>query len=144
MNVRILAATNKNLEQLIASGSFREDLYYRLRSINIYIPPLRERKEDIKILFEHFVRLFTAKNGIEHKGITDEAMDFIINYSWPGNVRQLKNFTESLLTLNGNKVIELTDVVRHLNIPNSEKSLPAPVILTSRMKSSFSSELCLS
>ncbi len=127
VNVRILAATNKNLEQLIASNSFREDLYYRLRSINIYIPPLRERKDDIKILFEHFVGLFTTKNGIEYKGITTEAMNFIINYSWPGNVRQLRNFTESLLTLNGDKLIELNDVVRHLNIPPTEKNLPAQV-----------------
>jgi transcriptional regulator with PAS, ATPase and Fis domain len=127
VNVRILAATNKDLEQLIIANSFREDLYYRLRSINIFIPPLRERKEDIKILFEHFVRQFTSKSGIEYKGIASDAMDFIINYSWPGNVRQLKNFTESLLTLNGNKAIDLRDVVKHLNIPTGEKSLPAPV-----------------
>jgi transcriptional regulator with PAS, ATPase and Fis domain len=128
VNVRILAATNKNLEQLIASNSFREDLYYRLRSINIYIPPLRERKEDIKILFEHFVNLFCSKNGIEYKGISNEAMDFIINYNWPGNVRQLRNFTESLLTLNGDKTIELNDVVRHLNIQPTEKNLPTQVL----------------
>lgn len=127
VDVRIIAATNKNLEQLIAAGSFREDLYYRLRSINIFIPPLRERKEDIKILFEHFVNSFCSKSSMKFKGITDEAMDYIINYSWPGNIRQLRNFTESLLTLNGDKKIEIGDVLKQLNIPRYENNLPAPV-----------------
>ena len=127
VDVRIIAATNKNLEQLIANNSFREDLYYRLRSINIYIPPLRERKEDIKVLFEHFVKQFCTKNKIEFKGITSEAMDYIISYSWPGNIRQLKNFTESLITLNSDKKIELNDVLKQLNIPGQENSLPVTV-----------------
>lgn len=127
VNVRIIAATNKNLEQLIESNSFREDLYYRLRSINIVIPPLRERKEDIKILFDNFVGQFCSRNGINYKDITDEAMQFINNYSWPGNVRQLRNFTESLITLNIDKKIELTDVEKQLNIQPGEKNLPTPV-----------------
>lgn len=127
VNVRIIAATNKNLEQLISTNTFREDLYYRLRSINIVIPPLRERKEDINILFNHFVKIFTERNKISYKGITNEAMDFIVNYNWPGNVRQLRNFTESLLALNADKLIEITDVIKQLNIPATEKNLPAPV-----------------
>ncbi len=125
VNVRIIAATNKNLEQLIASNSFREDLYYRLRSINIYILPLRERKVDIKILFDHFLEQFTSRNSVIFKGITDEAMDFIMNYSWPGNIRQLKNFTESLITLYNEKKIELADVLKQLNISKQENYLPA-------------------
>lgn len=127
VNVRIIAATNKNLEQLISTNTFREDLYYRLRSINIVIPPLRERKEDITILFNHFIKVFTERNKISYKGITNEAMDFVINYNWPGNVRQLRNFTESLLTLNADKLIELPDVIRQLNIRPVENNLPAPV-----------------
>jgi DNA-binding NtrC family response regulator len=127
VNVRILAATNKNLEQLIESNSFREDLYYRLRSINIVIPPLRERKEDIKILFDYFVEQFCSRNNINYKGISDEAMQFIINYSWPGNVRQLRNFAESLITLNIDKKIELADVEKQLNIQPGDKNLPTPV-----------------
>lgn len=126
VDVRIIAATNKNLEQLIQNNSFREDLYYRLRSINISIPPLRERKSDIKLLFESFISQFTKRNSIEFKGITPEAMDFIENYNWPGNVRQLKNFTESLITLNSDKVIELDDVMRQLSIPKAEL-MPATV-----------------
>lgn len=127
VNVRILAATNKNLELLIESNSFREDLYYRLRSINIVIPPLRERKEDIKILFDYFVEQFCSRNNINYKGISDEAMQFIINYSWPGNVRQLRNFAESLITLNIDKKIELADVEKQLNIQLGDKNLPTPV-----------------
>ena len=127
VDVRIIAATNRNLEEEIASGSFREDLYYRLRSINILIPPLRERKEDIEVLFNHFVNSFCSKNKIDFKDVSQQAMEYIINYSWPGNVRQLKNFTESLITLNGDKKIEVDDVIRHLNIPRKESTLPAPV-----------------
>lgn len=127
VNVRIIAATNKNLEQLITTNSFREDLYYRLRSINIVIPPLRERKEDISILYNNFVEQFCKRNSIDYKGISDDAMDFIRNYNWPGNVRQLRNFTESLITLNVSKKIETADVIKQLNIPQNEKNLPAPV-----------------
>lgn len=126
VDVRIIAATNKNLEQLIGNNSFREDLYYRLRSINIEIPPLRERKGDIKILFESFIRQFTKRNSIEIKGITQGAMEYISNYNWPGNVRQLKNFTESLLTLNADKTIDIEDVMRQLSIPKSEL-MPATI-----------------
>ena len=127
VDVRIIAATNKNLEHQININAFREDLYYRLRSINIFIPPLRERREDIKILFGVFVKSFCEKNGIDFKGITDEAMDYIINYIWPGNIRQLKNFTESLITLNSNKKIGIEDVTKQLNIPAQNISLPAPI-----------------
>ncbi|MBN8584967.1 MAG: sigma-54-dependent Fis family transcriptional regulator [Ignavibacteria bacterium] len=126
VDVRIIAATNKNLEQLIQNNSFREDLYYRLRSINIVIPPLRERKSDIKLLFDKFVNDFTGRNKIQFNGITPEAIEFITNYNWPGNVRQLKNFTESLITLNSDKIIELDDVMRQLSIPKSEL-MPATI-----------------
>nr|HMQ78610.1 sigma 54-interacting transcriptional regulator [Ignavibacteria bacterium] len=126
VDVRIIAATNKNLEQLISNNSFREDLYYRLRSINIVIPPLRERKSDIKLLFDKFVAEFTKRNNIQFNGITPQAIEFITNYNWPGNVRQLKNFTESLITLNSDRIIELDDVMRQLSIPKNEL-MPATV-----------------
>lgn len=126
VDVRIIAATNKNLEQLISNNSFREDLYYRLRSINIVIPPLRERKGDIKLLFDKFVGEFTRRNNFQFNGITPQAIEFITNYNWPGNVRQLKNFTESLITLNSDRIIELDDVMRQLSIPKNEL-MPATV-----------------
>lgn len=124
VDVRVIAATNKNLEHQIAINAFREDLYYRLRSINIIIPPLRERKEDIEFLFNHFVKQFSERNGIDYKGVSRQALDFICNYSWPGNIRQLKNFSESLLTLYSKSRIELEEVVKQLNIPPSQDSLP--------------------
>jgi DNA-binding NtrC family response regulator len=127
VDVRVIAATNKNLEHQISISAFREDLYYRLRSINIFIPPLRERKEDIVILFEYFVNQFIERNNIDYKGISEEAMNYIISYNWPGNIRQLKNFTESLLTLYSNKKIEKNDVIKQLNITGTEENL-LPVI----------------
>jgi DNA-binding NtrC family response regulator len=126
VDARVIAATNKNLEHQISINAFREDLYYRLRSINIFIPPLRERKEDIKPLFDHFVKQFCRKNNITFKGISSEAFEYITGYNWPGNIRQLKNFTESLITLNHGKIIEREDVLKQLNVPKAETTtLPA-------------------
>lgn len=126
VNVRVIAATNKDLEHQITINAFREDLYYRLRSINIYIPPLRDRKEDIKPLFDNFVQTFCIKNNIHFKGFTDEAADYLENYDWPGNIRQLKNFTESIITLYHEKIINRDDVIKQLRLPRYEtSSLPA-------------------
>jgi DNA-binding NtrC family response regulator len=126
VDVRVIAATNKNLEHQITINAFREDLYYRLRSINIFIPPLRERKDDIKPLFDYFVKQFCSRNNIHFKGITAEAVDYIVNYNWPGNIRQLKNFVESIITLNPESQISRDDVIRQLNVPGGNyTSLPA-------------------
>jgi DNA-binding NtrC family response regulator len=126
VDVRVIAATNKDLEHQITINAFREDLYYRLRSINIYIPPLRDRKEDIKPLFNNFVKAFCSKNNVRFKGITDEASDYLENYDWPGNIRQLKNFAESIITLYHEKVIDRDDVIKQLRLPRYETpSLPA-------------------
>lgn len=124
VDVRIIAATNKSLESLITNNSFREDLYYRLRSININIPPLRERKEDIRLLFNYFSDVFCNRNNISFMGISDDAIEFITNYNWPGNVRQLRNFTESVIAINPEKKIEVNDVIKQLNIPPQENNLP--------------------
>lgn len=126
VDVRVIAATNKNLEHQITINAFREDLYYRLRSINIYIPPLRERKEDTKLLFDYFVKQFCERNQIHFKGISADAVDYIVNYDWPGNIRQLKNFVESIITLNPENSISRDDVVKQLNVPGQNFSaLPA-------------------
>lgn len=127
IDVRIIAATNKNLEYQMSIKAFRADLYYRLRSINIHIPPLRERKEDIEPLLNYFVKTFCEKNPVKFRGISSKALEYIINFDWPGNARQLRNFTESLLTLHPDKKIELDDVVKQLNISMNGKNLPAPV-----------------
>ncbi|MCX7762064.1 MAG: sigma-54 dependent transcriptional regulator [Candidatus Kryptonium sp.] len=114
VDVRVIAATNKNLEEEVKRGNFREDLYYRLRSVNIYIPPLRDRREDIPILFEKFVAQFCEKNKVAFSGITDDAMQVLISYHWPGNVRELKNFVESILVLESGKIIDAGMVRKYL------------------------------
>jgi DNA-binding NtrC family response regulator len=114
VDVRVITATNKNLEDEVKRGNFREDLYYRLRSVNIYISPLRERREDIPILFEKFVAEFCQKNKVAFAGITNDAMQVLISYHWPGNVRELKNFVESILILENGKIIDANMVRKYL------------------------------
>ena len=97
-DVRIVAATNRDLEQAVALGQFREDLYYRLNVIPIHIPALRERREDIPLLVEHFLAVFNRENG-RHVRISDEAMEVLLRYSWPGNVRELENCIERVVVL---------------------------------------------
>ena len=94
VDVRVIAATNKDLDDLKDEGAFREDLYYRLNVVRLEIPPLRERREDIPLLARHFLDMFAAKNNKEIKGLTPGAMDRLIRYDWPGNVRELMNAVE--------------------------------------------------
>ncbi len=94
VNARVITATNKNLEDLVKSGAFREDFYYRINVIPIKVPPLRERQEDIPILAEHFLQRIRLKSGKEIQGIDDDAMRLLMTYSWPGNVRELKSAFE--------------------------------------------------
>jgi transcriptional regulator with PAS, ATPase and Fis domain len=98
-NVRVIAATNRDLERDVERGTFRRDLYYRLRSVQIRIPPLRERREDIPLLFAHFAFQVAARLGMPFGGITPEAMEVLIEYPWPGNVRELRNFVELVVSL---------------------------------------------
>ncbi len=100
VDVRVVAATNKNLEDEIARGNFREDLFYRLNVIPFYVPPLRERVEDIPLLADHFLREFTTAYGRKSKELTAEAYRMLQEYSWPGNVRELKNLMERIVIMN--------------------------------------------
>jgi two-component system, NtrC family, nitrogen regulation response regulator NtrX len=100
VDVRVVAATNKNLEDEIARGNFREDLFYRLNVIPFYVPPLRERVEDIPLLADHFLREFTTAYGRKSKELTPEAYRMLQDYSWPGNVRELKNLMERIVIMN--------------------------------------------
>lgn len=99
VDVRVIAATNKDLPQLIAKGEFREDLYYRLNVVDMEIPYLRQRREDIPLLAQHFLKLFGARNHKDIKGFTPQAMDHLIRYTWPGNVRELMNAVERAVVL---------------------------------------------
>jgi len=100
VDVRIVAATNKNLEEEIARGNFREDLFYRLNVIPFYVPPLRERIEDVPLLAEHFLREFAHAYARKPKELTPEAYALLCDYSWPGNIRELRNLMERIVILN--------------------------------------------
>lgn len=109
-DVRVIAATNKDLEKEMEEGRFRPDLFYRLNVIPLFIPPLRERKEDIPPLVKRFVKEFSLKEGKEEKGIAPEALDFLLNHNWPGNVRELKNLIERLVILTSSDTIAVDDI----------------------------------
>ena len=110
VNVRILAATHRDLERAMQDGAFREDLYYRLNVVTIQIPPLRERREDIPLLLEHFLRRFAQKNRREVTGLTAASRDALMRYDYPGNVRELENIVERAVLLCRGRVIDLEDL----------------------------------
>jgi len=100
VDVRVIASTNKNLEEEIADGNFREDLFYRLNVIPFYVPPLRERLEDVPLLVKHFLKEFSSRYSRRTREISDDAVDILMKYSWPGNVRELRNVIERLVIMN--------------------------------------------
>ena len=105
VDVRILAATNKDLEKLLSDGSFREDLYYRLNVVSVFLPPLRERKEDIPLLASYFIKQYSLKNHKNIRGISSSAMTLLKGYDWPGNVRELENVIERTVALTSKDII---------------------------------------
>jgi len=119
-NVRVVAATNVNLQDAIANGKFREDLYYRLNTVPIYVPPLRERHNDIIMLFKKFSADFAEKYRMPPLQLSPEAEHILLNYRWPGNIRQLKNMAEQLSVIESNRFI--TTEVIHKYLPQSQTS----------------------
>ncbi|MDC7235804.1 MAG: sigma 54-interacting transcriptional regulator, partial [Spirochaetales bacterium] len=111
VDVRIIAATNRNLEAMVEKGSFREDLYYRLNVLPVRIPALRDRVDDIPVLCEYFLSKYSARNRTDVKGLTDEAQDKLLSYSWPGNVRELENVIERAVIVSKGAVIETDDLL---------------------------------
>ncbi|MGQ0735861.1 MAG: sigma 54-interacting transcriptional regulator, partial [Acidobacteriota bacterium] len=110
VDVRVLAATNRNLRDMIAHGGFREDLFYRLNVIHLTVPPLRERKQDIPFLAAHFLRHFTGNGGSAPREISPEAMSAMTEYHWPGNVRELENVIERLAVTGGDQSVRPEDL----------------------------------
>jgi two-component system response regulator HydG len=110
IDVRVIAATNKDLAQEIDTGRFREDLYYRLNVVTLNVPPLRERSEDIALLAQHFLNDFAVKNKRQVKGFTPQAMDRMLKYGWPGNVRELMNAVERAVVLSRSDYIDVKDM----------------------------------
>ena len=126
VDVRIIAATHRNLDEEVQNGSFREDLFYRLFVIPIRLPALRHRKADIPLLVSHFLNQSNSKNKREVDGVTDEADRILLNHSWPGNVRELKNLIERIVVLKGEGRISAGDFPA--NLINATPSNPAPTI----------------
>jgi len=122
-DVRIVAATNKNLREAVEKGKFREDLYYRLSTVPIYVPPLRERGEDIVLLFRKFASDFSEKYRTKPLQLTDDAKQVIMKYRFPGNIRQLKNLVEQISVLELNREINSETLLRYL--PREDSMLPA-------------------
>lgn len=137
-DVRIVAATNVNIEQAIKEGKFREDLYYRLNSVNIAIPALRERGHDIILLFKKFVLELSEKYKMPPIRLTQEAQDIILSYSWPGNVRQLKNLAENMMVTSEER--EISDETLHMYLPIGERSNQLITITAENSNKSFENE----
>jgi two-component system nitrogen regulation response regulator NtrX len=112
VDVRVLAATNKNLEEEIAAGRFREDLFYRLNVVPLAVPPLRERRDDIPLLVAHFINTLSEREGVSPRTIAPEAIQRLASLEWPGNVRELRNTIERLLILASGPRITEADVDR--------------------------------
>lgn len=125
-DVRIIAATNRDLKAMVEDGQFREDLFYRLNVFPIYLPPLRERKDDIPRLAYHFLRHFCKKTGKRIEGFSDEALESLIHYDWPGNVRQLKNVVERLVIIADDPKLDLFHLLDQLQQKQSWKGHPVP------------------
>lgn len=121
VNVRVIAATNRDLTDAVNRGEFRRDLFFRLKAVNIYLPSLNNRREDIPLLASHFIQEFCRQNNIPLPGINGEAMSALTNNNWEGNVRELKNFVESMVILERSKTINRDSVLKLL--PKGEQSV---------------------
>ncbi len=133
VDVRVIAATNQDLRQLVSIGDFRRDLYFRLNVLSIELPPLRERKDDIPLLVEHFTEEATRRHDRPFKGISEEAQEILREYRWPGNVRELRNLVESMVVLAPGGVIRASDIPPEIREPHGGRSLlPARVAPRSR------------
>lgn len=123
-NVRVVAATNVNMHEAINAGKFREDLFYRLSTVPIHLPPLRQRKEDIHLLFRKFAADFAEKYRMPTVKLTDEAVHMLVNYNWPGNIRQLKNITEQISVIESER--DISGEILHHYLPDyTANNLPA-------------------
>jgi DNA-binding NtrC family response regulator len=126
-DVRIIAATNRDLKAEIEKGTFREDLYFRLNVVNIRVPPLRERKDDLPILISTFLREFSRENGKQIEGFNEKAQAAMYNYDWPGNVRELRNCVESAVVMARGNIITETELPPTISLRSDEKWIRIPM-----------------
>ena len=144
-DVRVIAATNKSLSELVKNGDFREDLYFRLKTVMVQLPPLRERVEDINAFIERFALEFTRANDIRYRGFMPDAVRMMKQYAWPGNVRELKHFVEKVLVLEKGERITADVIERELDnvIPDQASNNPALPILVSKASDKAEIDLIL-
>lgn len=134
INVRVIAATNKNLAKLKSDGSFREDLFYRIRVIHLKLPSLRERREDIPLLVDHIISNYNRLRGKDVPGVADEVLARLMDYDYPGNVRELENILEQAIVLSRSGLIQLHHLPHELRPSESEEIYPQPATLESMEK----------
>jgi len=123
VDVRVVAATNYNLYEAVKRGEFRKDLYYRLNVVAIHLPPLRERREDIPLLVNHFLKLYSEENGKAIAGVSDDALSLLCSYHWPGNIRELENAIEQAVALSNQNVLTADDLPPALREPQRSSAL---------------------
>ncbi len=151
IDIRIIAATNKNLEEEVQKKNFREDLYYRLNVIPIYLPPLRERKDDIPLLVNHFIQKFNQQKRRDIQGIEPEALDLLLRHDWPGNVRELENVIERMVILAEEETITKADIPEYIRgsieerafVPLEDVEIPEEGINLPKLVSEFEKRLIL-
>jgi len=124
VDVRVIAATNRDLEEIVEHGDFREDLFYRLNVISVTIPPLRDRRGDIPPLISHFISRYAGENDKDIQGVSKEAMDILMKYDYPGNVRELENAIERAVVMSRGALITTEDLPIHIRIARSERDSP--------------------
>jgi transcriptional regulator with PAS, ATPase and Fis domain len=132
VDVRLIAASNRDLEKLVKVGGFRADLFYRLNVVSIHLPPLRERKEDIPLLIDHFLKFKAKENSVIPKTLSAEVVDCFMSYPWPGNVRELENLVERLTILSPREIIALQDLPEGMHGRDQTTSLKEEVLRGSR------------
>jgi len=146
VDIRVIAATNQDLDELVKQGRFREDLYYRLNVIPIHIPPLRERRSDIPLLILHFLKVFNTLRGGRVEGFSPEAMNLLMEYDWPGNVRELENLVERLVVLKGEGMVQPEDLpekIREGELIPSQRGGEKGTVNLSRAVSEFEKQLII-
>src|SRR4030095_3981256 len=122
VNIRVIAATNKEMDAEVKAGRFRSDLYYRLNVVSLAMPPLRERREDIALLVGHFIEKYSKKCAIRPKKVSPDAMACLMNYDWPGNVRELENALERALVIGSSDMLRIEDLpegILEKDMPNN-------------------------
>jgi len=127
VDVRVIAATSRKLNEMVAEGTFREDLFYRLNVVTVQLPPLRERKDDIPILVDHFLRDIADTRHTQHHRVSPEVMRRFMTYRWPGNVRELRNALESMMVLADGEVLTENDLPERILLGSNESATPKEI-----------------